>query len=229
MIELEVLNKLSQIHVLLVEDNEEAALLIKESLSFHCKQVDIAYDGMSGFESFEKNKPDIIIADINLPKMNGLEMVAAIHDVLPNLPVIIITSHDNSKNISESINQGVYGYLRKPIRIEELQTALLIATKNICNSQVTLKENFIYDIGEKELKNCNNIIPLTKSEKKLLYLLISNINKTMSFMTIESYVWQEKSMSAIALRMCIKKIRKKTYPELIENIPGCGYRINSIS
>lgn len=230
MIDMNVLKKLSDIHVLIVEDDELTRFGLKQSLEMYCKKVDVAGNGIEGYELFEVAKPDIVIADINLPEMNGLDMVSAMHQISPHLPVIIITSYDSSENIIRSIEQKAYSYLRKPIRIEELQIALLMATKEIYNShQVKLKHGFMYDVAQKRIFDPNGVdIPLTKMERELLHLLISNMDKIIDYLTIENYVWQEKSMSIEALRMCIKKIRSKTYLDIIDNISKYGYRISSI-
>lgn len=229
MLDSKILNKLSNINVLIVEDDEMTAFGIKQSLSLYCKKIDIAQDGIVGFEKFERNKPDVVIADINMPEMNGLEMVKIMHEISPHLPVIIMTSYDSSENMLESINQRVYSYLRKPIQIEDLQTQLLMATKDIYNSIVLLKNKFSYNKNTKILKNKDNeSIDLTKTEKKLFHLLAANVDSVVEFLVIENYVWESKSMSSEALRMCIKKIRAKTYNSIIENIQGCGYRMNSL-
>ena len=229
MLDAKILNKLSNIKVLIVEDDQMTVSSIKQSLSMYCKKVDTAYDGISGFEKFEKFKPDVVIADINMPEMNGLEMVHAMHEISPHLPVIIMTSYDSSENMLESINQRVYSYLRKPIQIEDLQTQLLMATKDIYNSIISLENNFTYNKDTKTLKNEDGVcICFTKTEKKLFHLLISNVDRVVDFTVIENYVWEDKSMSVEALRMCIKKIRAKTYGNVIENVQGCGYRINSL-
>lgn len=228
MIDISILKKLANIHVLIVEDDELTAYGLAQSLKKHCRQVDIAHNGIVGFELFEKNKPNVVIADINLPEMNGLEMVASMHAISPHLPVIIITSYDSSENIMGSIEERAYSYLRKPIRMEDLQTTLLMATKDIVNTYVKLEYGFIYDLERKILRDANGIdIVLTKMESDLLYLLISNIDTVIDYITIESYVWQEKSMSLEALRMCIKKIRKKTFGNIIKNVSKCGYKISS--
>lgn len=228
MINIKVLKKLSNIHVLIVEDDKMTVHALKQSLLMYCRRVDVAFDGLKGLELFEKNEPDVVISDINLPELNGLEMVKSMHEVSPHLPVIIITSYDSIENISESINQGAYSYLRKPIAIEELQIALLLATKDINNSQIILDNGFTYCKESKLFLGPNNKeIILTKYEKKLIHLLISNIDQVIEYSTIESYVWQGKSMSPESLRMQIKKIRQKIYPDIIENISSCGYRINS--
>jgi len=228
MIDLKVLKKLSQIHVLIVEDDEMTAFALRQSLGMHCKRVDVAKDGIEGFEMFESYKPDIVISDINLPEMNGLDMVHSMHEVSPHLPVIIITSYDSKEHISQSINEGAYSYLRKPVSIEDLQTTLLMATKDIYNFHVYLENGYIYDKNSKQLKDKDqNTINLTRLEREIIHLLISNIDKVVDYSVIESYAWQEKSMSIEALRMRIKKIRQKTYNNIIENVSGCGYKIKS--
>lgn len=228
MIDIHILKKLSNIHVLIVEDDEITAFALRQSLGIHCKRVDVASNGIEGFEMFEQNKPDVVISDINLPQLNGLEMVKLMHEISPHLPVIIMTSYDSPKNITESINQGAYNYLRKPIEIEELQLILLMATKDIYNSLVNLHHDYTYDKNSKQLMNeAKRIVKLTKFERNIVHLLVSNINKTVEYSTIESYVWQDKSMSIEALRMRIKKIRQKTYTDIIENVSGCGYKITN--
>ena len=190
-----------------------------------CEKVYIAHNGLDGYKIFEEQELDVIISDINLPQMNGFEMIRAIQQVSPHMPIIIMTSYDTSEHILESINIGAYHFLRKPIRIEELQTALLIVTKHIYEEKIMLLGSFTYDIASKELSKNNQIIPMTKSEKKLFHLLALNLNKVISYETIENHVWQEKSMSSEALRMCVKKIRFKTDHNLIQSISGVGYKM----
>lgn len=227
MIDIKLLKKLKNIKVLVVEDDELTAKMIEQSLSLYCKSVYLAYNGISGYELFEKYKPDVIITDINLPEMNGHEMIRFIHNISPSIPVIVMTSYDNYANILESINQRAYSYLRKPFQIDDLQISLLMATKDIYNFRIILENNFIYCSDKKALYQNEKMINLTRTENKLINLLMSNINCVVEYSIIENYVWEEKIMTSEALRMCIKKIRNKTYSNIIENIQGCGYKISS--
>lgn len=226
MIDGKVLKKLKNIKVLVVEDDNIALLAIKQNLSLFCKEVLIASDGLEGFEKFEQFKPDVVITDISMPKMDGLELIEYIHNVSPHLPVIIMTSYNTSENILESINQGAYTYLQKPIEIEELQIALLMATKDIYNSTINLESGFLYHRDMKELYFNNNLVKLTKTETKLFNLLCSNAGKVFEYDVIEIFVWEDKQMSAEALRMCIKKIRAKTHSKIIENVQSRGYKVS---
>lgn len=227
MINIELLKKLSNLHIMIIEDDKILAYAIQQSLINHCKCVDVANDGLEGFEMFEKNKPDALIVDINLPRLNGLDMVCSIKKISPHIPVLVMTSYDSSENMLKSIEKGVYTYLRKPISIEDLQTALLMATKNLYNNKILLQNGYLYNSDYKQLIDSNKQeVVFTKIEQEIMHLLLCNINKIVDYSTIEHYVWKDKSMSLETLRMKIKKIRDKTYTDIIENISGCGYRIN---
>ncbi|MGB2551689.1 response regulator transcription factor [Campylobacter sp. MOP51] len=227
MIDTNILSKLKNISVLLVEDDENTRLAITQSLEFYCKKIQTAKDGMEGFNKYFKDQFDIVITDINLPNLNGLEMLDEIKKRAPHVASIIITSYDTSENMLASIELGAYNYLRKPFKIEELQTTILMATKNLYENKIRFKDGYEYDFLQKRLFKNSEEVALTKIESKLFFLLVSNINKIVSYEIIENFVWNEKSMSNEALRMAIKKIRLKTNNDLIENISGTGYRINN--
>ncbi len=183
----------------------------------------------ANFELYKKIKHDVVITDISMPHLSGHEMIKAMHRIAPNLPIIVMTSHDSSENILKSIDEGVYSYLRKPIKIEDLQLALLMATKDIYNKTVFLNDKYKYDCSTKELFYGDEVVNLTKTEQDLLYLLVQNLDKVISYETIENYVWNDKSMSREALRMCIKKIRAKTYPKIIQNVWQQGYKMTCLN
>ncbi len=145
----------------------------------------------------------------------------------PHVASIIITSYDTSENMLASIELGAYNYLRKPFKIEELQTTILMATKNLYDSKIEFGDIYEYDSASKILFKNGEAVSFTKIEAKLFFLLVSNMNKTVSYEVIENFVWNEKAMSSEALRMVVKKIRLKTDQSLIENISGVGYKISS--
>jgi len=113
-----------QLTLLYVEDNETARLgsmLIFEELFGH---VIVAVDGQDGLEKFKSNPVDIIITDINMPKLNGLEMSDQIRLLNPQIPILILSAYNESGYFIESIRQGVEGYLLKPIDMKQLLEAL---------------------------------------------------------------------------------------------------------
>ncbi|OPA81895.1 two-component system response regulator [Campylobacter pinnipediorum subsp. pinnipediorum] len=225
MIDVNILSKLKNISVLLVEDDENTRIAITQSLQFYCKKIVSVDDGLSGFNEYFNGDFDIVITDINLPNLNGLEMLEEIKKRAPHLKSIIITSYDTSENMLASIELGAYNYLRKPFKIEELQTTILMATKGMCENKILIKDSYEYDLIDKILLKNKEEVAMTKIESKLFYLLASNANKTVGYDVIEDFVWNDKAMSNEALRMVVKKIRLKTDQHLIENISGVGYRV----
>lgn len=117
MINENILKKLGNISVLLVEDDENTRLAIAQSLQIYCKNIQTAKGGIEGFEKFFKGEFDIVVTDINLPGLNGLEMLDEIKKRAPHVASIIITSYDTSENMLASIELGAYNYLRKPFKI----------------------------------------------------------------------------------------------------------------
>ena len=106
---------------------------------------------------------------------------------------------------------------------------IIIATKDIFESRIKFKEIYEYDMKSKQLFKNGEEVQMPKNEAKLFFLLVSNIEKVVSYEVIENYVWSEKSMSNEALRMTIKKIRAKTDADLIKNISGVGYRLSGLN
>ena len=101
-----------------------------------------------------------------------------------------------------------------------------MATKDLFKSRIKFKEIYEYDMKSKQLFKNGEEVQMPKNEAKLFFLLVSNIEKVVSYEVIENYVWGEKSMSNEALRMTIKKIRANTDADLIKNISGMGYRLS---
>ena len=109
---------------------------------------------------------------------------------------------------------------------KELQTTIIMATKDLFENRIKLKEIYEYDMTSKQFFKNGEEVQMSKNEAKLFFLLVSNIEKVVSYEVIENYVWSKKSMSNEALRMTIKKIRAKTDADLIKNISGVGYKLS---
>ena len=109
---------------------------------------------------------------------------------------------------------------------KELQITNMMATKDLFESRIKFKEIYEYDMTSKQLFKNGEEVQMPKNEAKLFFLLVSNIEKVVSYEVIENYVWSEKSMNNEAPRMTIKKIRAKTDADLIKNISGVGYRLS---
>ena len=122
-------NKLYQfiqtLRVLYVEDNKEAREAISEMLSLFFDDIVSTVDGIEGLEEFKKSKFDLVISDIKMPRMNGVEMARNIKMISPNTPILMATAHQESEYLLDCIKYSVDGYLLKPINIEQVKEVLL--------------------------------------------------------------------------------------------------------
>ena len=119
------------IKVLYVEDDEFAQKETKELLLNFFKDIDTAGDGLEGLEKFKSKRHDIVITDINMPKMDGLEMIKRIKEIDKRVPILIITAFNNFEYLVESIKVGVYGYILKPIDINQLMESVYRVVERI--------------------------------------------------------------------------------------------------
>ena len=111
---------LSDIRLLYVEDDEDIAEEISFFLKRRVKELYVAKDGLEGIELFAKNRPDVIVTDIQMPKMDGLEMIAKIRETDAEIPIIITSAYNDIDFLSRSIDLGVNGYITKPINLSHM-------------------------------------------------------------------------------------------------------------
>lgn len=128
---LEDIKILKEYSILYVEDDIENRSTVYKILKDTFKEVFVAKDGLEGIESFKINKPDIILTDITMPNMNGLEMAKNIIAIDQNMLICIITAHDDNRYLKESINLGIIKYVLKPINMFSLVETLISMAKKL--------------------------------------------------------------------------------------------------
>lgn len=222
-----VLKRFEDLKILLVEDDALLRGIIFDALKLYCQDVQYAEDGVKGLEYFYNGNFNVVITDINLPKMSGLAMSRTIRKSNNEVSIIILTAYDTSDNIYASIDICACAFLHKPFELDQLYNTLLMCVGKIVskNKWLNLERGFSYNIKTKELFFEDKEIHLTKNEFRLLSILVDHLGKTVSFETIEGNVWYDKSATPETIRMHINKLRSKIYYELIENIQGYGYKL----
>lgn len=225
------LSSLKNLTILYVEDEKMIRQNAVEYLSRYAKIVFEAQDGEEAFQIYKEEKPDIIISDIKMPKMNGLELAKAIRKEDKETPIIMATAHTQTEYLLKAVELQLVKYVVKPITSDKLQEALLLSldylsvkSKNI----VTIDKLRHYDLLNKTLVIKKNLIKLTKNELALLHLLAQH-QRAVSYEEIECNVWQENSMSMDALRSLVRTLRKKLEGDFLENVSGIGYRLITLN
>jgi DNA-binding response OmpR family regulator len=217
------------IKVLYVEDDEVAKENGIEYLEIFFEQIYEASDAIIALQLYEKYQPDIIITDIQMPKLNGLEFVKRIRQKDKKTQIIIITAFCDKDYLLKAIELGLVKYLVKPVCEKEFEEALLLCVDSLENSQtnvIQLDDKTTFDMFNKNLIINDEIIKLRTKELVFLELLLKNKNRYVSYSEIENFVWDDSVMTKDALKTLVKNLKTKIPKNLILNLTNSGYKIN---
>jgi two-component system, OmpR family, response regulator VanR len=221
-------NSNKNIKILYVEDDEIARENGVEYLENYFEHIYEASDAISALKLYEKHKPDIIITDIQMPKLNGLEFVKRIRQKDKKTQIIIITAFSDKDYLLKAVELHLVKYLVKPVREKEFEEALFLcinALENDDTNIVKLDEFTYFDTFNKNLISNDEIVKLRAKELSFLELLIKNKNRYVSYEEIENYVWSDSVMTKDAIKTLVKNIKTKIPKDLILNLTNSGYKI----
>lgn len=222
-------NKNPKYTLLYVEDEAPIRMVTKMFLEPYFTEIFEAQDGVEAFQIYEEEKPNVIITDIEMPKMDGLNLCRKIRKEDNETPIIITTAYTSVEYLLEAVSLNLIKYLGKPLKEEEVFEALencfeQLESKN--PSIVQLTDILYYDTFNQSLSEEKKLISLSQYQSMLLNILIKNKNRIVSYTEIENEIWYDKVMTADSLRTLVRKTRKLVGKEIIENISKTGYRIN---
>ena len=226
--------EVKQFDILFVEDEEPIRKNYVQYLKRYFANVYEAEDGIKAYEVYKEKKPHILIVDLNIPKQNGLELLAKIRKSDHSVKAIMLTAHTEQKYLLEATSLKLTKYLVKPVNRTTLKNALDLAISELSHFDVMprdlllLKESYSWDFTMQELFCKNEPVLLTNKERKTLALLFSNINKTLTYDDIIMEVWYENEYDKVdALKTIIKNLRKKLPQDTIQNVFGVGYKVEN--
>ena len=217
------------IKILYVEDDEIARENGVEYLQNFFEQIYEASDAIKALQLYEKYQPDIIITDIQMPKLNGLEFVKKIRQKDKKTQIIIITAFCDRDYLLKAIELQLVKYLVKPVKEKEFEEALFLCVNSLqddVTNIVKLDVDSYFDTFNKNLVIKNEIIKLRTKELIFLELLIKNKNRYVSYEEIENYVWSDSVMTKDALKTLVKNLKTKIPKDLIMNLTNSGYKID---
>lgn len=213
--------------VLVVEDDIELNTTICQYLEIRSFETLSSTDGAEALNVIEDSSADLYIIDINLPEINGLDLLTHIRKTDLHTPIIIITASLEIQNFTQAYEEGCNEYIKKPFHLKELDIRMrkLLAVKE--TTYIKLENGLEYDPNKEEFIYHNKAIVLRPKEKRLCSLLIKNINEVVTNETIENYVWKGEIREVYPLRQLLLNLRKKLPYDLIHNRARVGYFINS--
>ncbi len=217
---------LKTLNILYAEDEEGIRETLKDVLEDEFNRFDTAKNGKEALDIFQKKSFDIVITDIEMPVINGMEFAKEIKNISPNTPVLLLTAYSEKKTLFEAIDIGVNKYLVKPFTPEKLLETICEIAKKFGSFKIELDGDFYYDKNKRAIFSKNGVlINLTKKELAFLELLIKNRNRAVRIEEIKNMIWEEGTFTPTALRTLVKRVRQKTSKEIIKNFPALGYGI----
>ena len=217
------------IKILYVEDDDIARENGVEYLENYFDHIVEASNAIEALQLYEKELFDIIITDIQMPKLNGLEFVKRIRQKDERTQVIVISAFSTKEYLLKAIELKLVKYIIKPIKEAELYEALSNCVESIANHSsniVQLSSTDYYDTFNQTLLSRGEIIKLRTKEILFLNLLCKNKIRYVTYQEIENYVWQDSVMTKDALKTLVKNIKNKLPQNKILNLSGTGYKID---
>ncbi|MCM3214388.1 response regulator transcription factor [Niallia taxi] len=224
--------------ILIIEDEKNLARFIELELNYEGYQTEVCADGRSGLNKAITEQWDVILLDLMLPELNGMEVCRRIRQV-KNTPILMITARDNVLDRVSGLDSGADDYLVKPFAIEELLArlrALFRRIENISSEQtepvqkltVLTYKDIVLELESHIARKGKEVIALTKREYDLLSMFMSNINIVLTRDVLLNKIWgYESEVETNVIDVYVRYLRNKLDPsgqeQYIETVRGIGY------
>lgn len=225
----------ANIKILLAEDDENLGTLLREYLIAKGFKTDLFVNGELALVGFKKNKYDICILDVMMPKMDGFTLAREIKKINNAMPYIFLTAKSLKEDVLEGFAIGADDYITKPFSMEELMFRIKAILRRLStNNNSEINETYqigeyVFDSQKQILEHNKKQLKLTTKESDLLKLLCNNKNNVLERNFALKTIWQEDSyFNARSMDVYITKLRKylKDDPSIqILNIHGKGYKL----
>jgi len=225
----------TQPHILVIDDEVQILRALRTILTAKQFKVSVASRGEEGLALAAAQPPDLIILDLSLPDMDGVEVCARLRE-WTQVPIIILSVRESERDKVIALDKGADDYLTKPFGIEELLARIRVALRHSAQtlgsqkSQVITAGQVVIDLALHQVTRSGEEVRLTATEFKLLAYLAANAGRVLTNRSILSHVWDPADADRVEyLRVYIRQLRKKLeddpdHPRMIRNEPGIGYR-----
>jgi len=216
-----------------VDDDRAVRESLRRSLSFNGYTVDLAEDGVEALDAISSERPDALVLDVMMPRLDGLEVCRQLRSTGDDMPILVLTARDSVSERVAGLDAGADDYLPKPFALEELLArlrALLRRTgpEEASETAVLTFGDLTLDPSTREVHRGNRSISLTRTEFALLEMLMANPRRVLTRSRILEEVWGfDFPTSGNALEVYVGYLRRKTEaegePRLIHTVRGVGY------
>ena len=213
--------------VLIIEDDVQLNIAISEFCKIKSFDTVSIKDGLKALDQIKSGNFDLYIIDINIPRINGLDLLNYIRKTDIDTPVIIITASLEIQNFSSAFENGCSEYIKKPFHLKELD----IRVNNLLTlnkpAVITLNDALTYDLNKEEFYYQNKPIRLRYKEKRFCAILMKHINAVVPNEMIYDYVWEGEIKETYPLRQLLVELRKKLPSDIIQTKIREGYIIET--
>ncbi|OZM73475.1 DNA-binding response regulator [Amycolatopsis antarctica] len=220
--------------ILVVDDDRAVRDSLRRSLEFNGYQVELAGDGAQALEMIVASRPDAMVLDVMMPRLDGLEVARRLRSTGDDLPILVLTARDTVSDRVSGLDAGADDYLPKPFALEELLARLRALLRRAQpeplsgDAELLSFADLTLDPGTREVTRGERAISLTRTEFALLELLLSYPKHVLTRGRILEEVWgYDFPTSGNALEVYIGYLRRKTEadgePRLIHTVRGVGY------
>ncbi len=218
--------------ILLLEDDIVLSQTVVEYFEDLDYDITPVYDGYSAQDILYENSFDLLLLDVNVPDINGFEILKNAREQGVTTPAIFITSLNAMVDLEEGYDSGCDDYIRKPFALKELlirvETLLKREFFHQNDDKIEISEGIFYDASSNILSINDEIVQLNNKDAKLLKLFLQNQDQLITHETIYNTLWgYDEDISESALRTYIKNLRKYLGKEKIVSIKKLGYRFTT--
>ncbi|MBV7706667.1 response regulator transcription factor [Nocardia nova] len=220
--------------ILVVDDDRAVRESLRRSLTFNGYSVELAVDGVDALEKVSASRPDALVLDVMMPRLDGLEVCRRLRSTGDDLPILVLTARDSVSERVAGLDAGADDYLPKPFALEELLARLRALLRRTApdaateSSETMRFADLSLDPVTREVSRGERAISLTRTEFSLLEMLMANPRRVLTRSRILEEVWgYDFPTSGNALEVYIGYLRRKTEaegePRLIHTVRGVGY------
>lgn len=224
----------NQPHILVIDDEQQILRALKTILGQQNYKLTTAENGDTGIALAAATQPDVIILDLGLPDMSGVDVCRKVRE-WTDIPIIILSAHDNETEKVAALDAGADDYLTKPFGVDELLARIRVAQRhhariNSIKSNLINAGSLVIDLSNQLVTRDGELIKLSTTEYKLLAYLAGNAGRVLTHKSILEQVWGYSDSSQMEyLRVYIRQLRQKIEvdphnPQLIITESGIGYR-----
>ena len=223
--------------ILVVDDDRSVRESLRRSLAFNGYQVDLAEDGQKALEAVDARRPDAMVLDVMMPRLDGLSVCRRMREAGDTLPILVLTARDAVADRVAGLDAGADDYLPKPFALEELLARLRALLRRRTPDEIAAGAggsrplefaDLVLDPDTRDVRRGDRAISLTRTEFSLLELLLTSPRRVLSRAQILEQVWgYDFATTGNALEVYIGYLRRKTEadgePRLIHTVRGVGY------